>query len=273
MNNSVSRFEQLKRNFEHDYALFLENGDASVYADSVQALALGVAYSVVNKCIDPQRKQGKSTGQNPAMIALKRGLAADNALLDNTRRANNAATRYRYNSKGNLVYEIVDPIQNEAAAKLIEECLTDGIDLQYAAVAELIDLAKTHASNGGGWLDKTYTTQKLDKRVYIRTADNAKWQDIDTCPIVEVYRAVRELVSGSRAIKADLSGYTYIEGMADGLEPVYIRMGKYEDTGSTDTHGNYSADSTTANTIEDLVVEMNLTKRQMQVLRYRLKGF
>ena len=78
-----SAFETVKRNYETALA---QGKDT---AQELTALATAVAYSVINKCIDPQRKTAaqrdtaSNTGFSPAMVALKRGIAADLATLDN----------------------------------------------------------------------------------------------------------------------------------------------------------------------------------------------
>ena len=78
-NTAKSRpdFEQVKRNYENALA----SGKDST--QELTALATAVAYSVLNKCIDPQRKTAadretvSDNGYNPALVQLKRGIAAD----------------------------------------------------------------------------------------------------------------------------------------------------------------------------------------------------
>lgn len=85
-NTAKSRpdFEQVKRNYE----TALASGKDST--QELTALATAVAYSVLNKCIDPQRKTAadretvSDNGYNPALVQLKRGIAADLATLDTT---------------------------------------------------------------------------------------------------------------------------------------------------------------------------------------------
>lgn len=106
-NTAKSRpdFEQVKRNYE----TALASGKDST--QELTALATAVAYSVLNKCIDPQRKTAadretvSDNGYNPALVQLKRGIAADLATLDNLRTATNKATRTAYNADGDLTTE------------------------------------------------------------------------------------------------------------------------------------------------------------------------
>ena len=68
-------FETVKRSFEQAFA---SGGD---YSAELLDLSTAVAYSVLNKCLDPQRKtavdreQVSDNGQNPALLAVKRGIA------------------------------------------------------------------------------------------------------------------------------------------------------------------------------------------------------
>ncbi len=75
-NTAKSRpdFEQVKRNYET--ALAKAGGQ---HAGIDPTLQTAVAYSVLNKCIDPQRKTAadretvSDNGYNPALVQLKRG--------------------------------------------------------------------------------------------------------------------------------------------------------------------------------------------------------
>ena len=122
-NTAKSRpdFEQVKRNYE----TALASGKDST--QELTALATAVAYSVLNKCIDPQRKTAadretvSDNGYNPALVQLKRGIAADLATLDNLRTATNKATRTAYNADGDLTTETVDKDAEKAVAALVGE--------------------------------------------------------------------------------------------------------------------------------------------------------
>ena len=138
-------FEQVKRNYEHALA----SGKDST--QELTALATAVAYSVLNKCIDPQRKTAadretvSDNGYNPALVQLKRGIAADLATLDNLRTATNKATRTAYNADGDLTTETVDKDAEKAVAALVGETLSDGIDLVNAAALAILEQAAEHA--------------------------------------------------------------------------------------------------------------------------------
>lgn len=266
-------FEQAKRKYENALA-----SGADTTAE-LTTLATAIAYSVLNKCIDPQRKTARDrdtvsdSGQNPALIQVKRGIAADLAVLDNTRRNANSATRVTHNANGDTITEVADKNAATALAALIGETLTDGIDLVQTAALALIEQAAEHAS-GGEWLDTPYTIRRLSKRVYIQRADSAAYKDVTTTPIQEVYRAVRKAVQDSRAMQIDpRNGYTYIEDLtADGLETIYHRLQKWVDLGGYDCNGNYTTDRQTVADYETIATQLELTDRQAQILHLRMQG-
>lgn len=272
-NTKTTAFENIKRNYEAAIA----SGNDSTH--ELMALATAVAYSVVNKCIDPQRKNAQQqnaasdSGYNPVMVELKKGIAADIALLKNTQRAANSATALSYNADGDLLTVTADKDAADALVNLMSVTLTDGIDLVQTAALAILEQAAEHA-NGEKWLDKKYTIRRLSRRVYIRMEDSAAYKDDITTPIQEIYRAVRHAIQDSRAVQTDpRNGYSYIEDMTvDGLEIIYRRMGKYIDMGGYDCNGNYTTDRQAAADYETLVASLNLTDRQAQVLRLRMQG-
>ena len=266
-------FDTVKRAYE----TALATGKDS--ADELTALATAVAYSVLNKCIDPQRKAApqretvSATGYNPALVQLKHGIAADLATLDNLRTATNKATRTAYNADGDLTTETVDKDAEKAVAALVGETLSDGIDLVNAAALAILEQAAEHADPAAPWLDTPYTTRRLSRRVYIRTEDSRAYRDETTTPIQEVYRAVRQAVQDSRATQTDpRNGYTYIEDSENGLETIYYRLHKYADLGGYNCDGNYTADRQTVEDYETTVARLDLTDRQAQILRFRMQG-
>ena len=281
-NDSTTRkdFETVKRTFEQALA---SGGD---YAAPLYDLATAVAYSVVNKCIDPQRKtaaekdSASDSGCSPLMLELKQGIGTDRRTLDSTRRNANAATRVIFNADGDCITETVDKDAAAALASLLGESITDGFDVVQEAAAALLEQAADHA-NGENWLDRPYTVRRLSRRVYIRLEDSAAYREDETTPIQEVYKAVRRYIQNSRAMRTDpRNGYSYIEdcavdpstGDVDPLETIYRRLGKYADLGGYDCNGNYTTDRQTVDDCAALVQKMDLTDRQAQVLKLRLQG-
>lgn len=266
-------FDTVKREFEQ---AMNAGGD---YSAPLFDLATAVAYSVLNKCLDPQRKTAPArdavsdNGQTPALVDMKRGIFFDRLTLDNTRKTADKATRTAYNDAGDLVTETADKTAAAALARLVGETLSDGIDLVQTAALAILEQAADHAT-GAEWLDKPYSVRRLSRRVYIRLEDSAAYRDEQTTPIQEVYKAVRRAVQESRAVQTDpRNGYTYIDGLTpDGLETIYFRMGKYADIGGEDCNGHYTADRQTVEDYAATVERLNLTDRQAEVLRLRMQG-
>lgn len=289
---TVNAFDVLKRDYETAYTT-----DPAASGDKLTALAAAIAYSVVGKLIDPQRKTAaerqtvSASGLSPAMVDLRRGIAADRSLLDGTRRTVNAATAIVYNADGDAVRTVVDADADRAAATLIDQCLTDGIDLVQTAALALWEQSTERAA-GTGWLDTPYTVRRLSRRVYIQLDDSAAYREIETTPIQEAFRAVRHAVENSRAVQTDpRNGYMYLEELtADGLDTIYRRLGRYADVGGYAVNGHVSdmagapagygtgdglctADGETARSMAELVAALNLTAKQARVLKYRLQGY
>lgn len=272
-NETRKDFETVKRTFE---GAFASGGD---YSAPLYDLATAVAYSVINKCIDPQRKaaaekdSATDSGCNPLMIALKQGIAQDRRTLDNTQTAADHATKTAYNADGDAVTVTADKDADKALAALMRETLSDGIDLVQEAAAALLEQAADHAT-GEKWLDAPYTVRRLSRRVYVRLDDSAAYRDETTTPIQEVYKAVRRAVQNSRAVQTDpRNGYTYIEDLtADGLDIIYRRMQKWADIGGYNVDGHYTADYQTAADYNTIVERLELTDRQATIIRLRMQG-
>ena len=269
----VKDFEQVKRDFE----TALNSGKD--YGPQLLDLSTAIAYSVVRKCLDPQRKTAPAryvvsdNGYNPAMDDLRRGIAADVALLDSTQTAADKAIRATLDKDGEPVTVTADKDAETALNALIDRTLTDGIDLVQTAAVALLEQAADHA-DGPGWLDRPYSVRRLSRRVYIRAEDSAAYREEDTAPMREVFRAVRRAVQDSRAVQTDpRNGYTYIEELTvDGLDAIYYRLQKYADLGGYNVNGNYTADRQTMTEYNAIMGKLNLTARQAEVLALRMRG-
>lgn len=270
---STTTFETLKRTFEQAHA------SGNDYTTPLYDLATAIAYSVVNKCIDPQRKTAATretvsdSGYNPAMIELKRGIGHDLRTLEQARYCADVATRTTYNADGDRITETADREAAAALVKLAAEQMTDGIDLVQTAALAILEQAAEHAS-GENWLDSKYTAHRLSRRVYIRLDDSAAYRDDETTPIQEVYREVRRAIQNSRAIATDpRNGYSYLEELtADGLDTIYFRLQKYADLGGYNADGLYTTDRQSVADYETIIEKLELTDRQAQIVRLRMQG-
>ena len=253
------------------------------YSAELTDLATAIAFSVIGKCIDPQRKTAgqldhtDNSGLNPAMLEVRKDIAADRDLLENTRRLSSIAGEKTYNADGDPIPTPAGKDADNALSHVIGERIGDGQDLVQTAVCAILEQAADHATTPH-WLETPYTVKRLARKVYIKATDSAAYRDETTTPIQEVYRAVRRETASSRAVQTDpRNGYTYIEDYTDrdggdGLEVIYHRMSKYADIGGIDCMGNYTADLETAVTCDTLLERLNLTARQATIVQLRMQG-
>ena len=268
------QFNQLKRDYEKAVASGKDT------TKELTALATAIARSVLNKCIDPQRKTAcdrdivSSNGYNPALLKLKHDITADTHILALTADNINKATRLLYNNDGDIESAVVDKQAEAAVNKFIKQSLSDGIDLVQTATAALLEQT-VERGRGEAWLDKPYIVRRLSKRVYIQRSDSAAYTDTETTPMREVFRAVRRYIQNSRAVQIDpRNGYSYIEELTpDELDTVYYRLGKYIDLGNLDNNGNYTTATADVDRYEAILTKLNLTDRQAQILKLRLQGY
>ena len=146
------------------------------------------------------------------------------------------------------------------------------------------------------WIETPYTIRRLKKRVYIKEESSVAWEDKEITPISAVYAAVREVVDKSRAMQTDpRNGYLYLEDMAKddeaadptaaALETIYRRLDKFADlggyaaTGHFDNHGNtthcgnYTVNAGAVADYDGIIARLNLTERQAEIIRYRMRGY
>lgn len=247
------------------------------------------------KTIDPQRKAAaeretvSNSGMNPALVALRRGIAADFDTLDKIAAAGKAFA-IKYTADGDPESVCIDA--DAAAADFNGYAMTDGIDLvQEAAAAILEETAKATErvlaigkSLPLNYFEAAYTVRRLKRKTVIHSTDSAAWETVETTPIQEVYRAVRRAIANSRAVQTDpRNGYSYIEELtadpeSGALETLYIRLGKYADLGgyTVDSNGaetHYTTDRQSLTDYESTLSALNLSDRQATIVSLRMRGY
>lgn len=155
--------------------------------------------------------------------------------------------------------------------------LTDGKNA--LTVEELNAVLHRHRLPGvTDWTEHTHTESRIKRKVLFKTTDTAAWEEVETTPIQEAFRAARTGIANSRAVSADpRSKCVYIEDLTTDPdhtkeEAVYIRMGKYADLGGYDTQGNYTSGFQYAVDYETAIEKLNLTDRQAHIIRMRMQG-
>lgn len=280
-------FTDLLRQYEKEY----NNDKTSVaFSNVLDELATAVAYSVIKKCLDPQRKGRKdgevsNSGCNAQLDEVKRSIYRDKNTLKNIDYSCKEAYITTYNEDGDRVTKTKDSDYRHAYNKLTQQTLGDGLDLVHVAMVALLDESEKADRTKENFLENTYKARRLKKKVWIKSADSVNgWETVETSPIKEVYKAVRREVSNSRSLNIDPSnGYLYLEDLATDEESneettIYRRLNKFSDLAGnvTDYSGAVTfetVDSASVDKYENMVDALELTARQAKVLELRMGGY
>ena len=280
-------FTDLLRQYEKEY----NNDKTSVaFSNVLDELATAVAYSVIKKCLDPQRKgrkdgQVSNSGCNTQLDEVKRSIYRDKNTLANIDYSCTQAHTTVYNEDGDRQTKTKDSDYRYAYNKLSQQTLGDGLDLVHVAMVALLDESEKADRTRENFLENTYEVRRLKKKVWIKSADSVNgWETVETSPIREAYKAVRREVANSRSLNIDPSnGYLYLEDLATDEESseettIYRRLNKFSDLAGnvTDYNGAVTfetVDSASVDKYENMVDALELTARQAKVLELRMGGY
>ena len=256
---------------------------------TLNALSTAVCYSVLKKCIDPQRKkaleQGKpsNSGCNQTLVKLWMELAAANRYAEQLLYCTRNAEKFEFNANGDAISIVIDKDVADKLNKLIDERMNDSNDLlQECMLSILLEINKQKCNKQSVDLERPYNIKVLSKRIYLNFEDTPEYRHKETTPIQEVFKAVRRVLINNRSLCIDSRcKYSYIQEVATDdngfLDTVYYRCGKYADIGgyAKDFNGVetlYSVENEQVYTMEKMVKSLNLTARQAQILKLRLEG-
>lgn len=287
--NTSNNFDELLRQYEMNYLLD-PNGEA--FTETLTTVAKIITHSVLRKCID--------VSHNVSLMEVKRDIVKDSNSLETIARANKELYSLAYNEDGDLIRvtngeEYVTRRYNDGREKRMKkvntleagynketrERLGDGLDLVNVAIATLLEQTHKHGPN----LEEKYTVRRLKRKVYIKLEDSVNgWEEVETTPIQETFKAVRRAIENSRAIATDpRNGYSYLEDIAKDSETgeetsVYRRLDRYSDLGgyAVDSNGRrtlYSAAEDIVDSMDELLEVLNLSERQATILKLRLRGY
>lgn len=297
-----TNFETLLTNFE---TLHINAPHSTEYNNTLQELSTAIAYSVLRKVIDPQRYNTQSdnvsnSGFNSQLVNMKNVLYRDTQSLKNINVLEPLCIGHTLNDNGDDVTVITDKSLYEGYNKLVSHVLSDGMDLVQVASLALLEQCSSELVNDSepGFIAKPYYVTRLKKKIVIKKEDSKNgYETVATTPIQEVYRKVRKYIQDNKSLQIDPKNmYTYIDlddsNDSDSENRIYKRLDKYADLGGVSissgfntventvinhvdsTHGGlYTADSATVDTIEKLIDKLELTSRQAQVLKLRLRGY
>lgn len=297
----TTNFETLLTNFE---TLHINAPHSTEYSDTLQKLSTAIAYSVLRKVIDPQRYNTQSdnvsnSGFNSQLVNMKNVLYRDIQSLKNVNVIEPLCISHTLNDSGDDVTIITDRALYDGYNKLINHVLSDGMDLVQVASLALLEQCNSELVDDSepGFIEKPYYITRLKKKIVIKKEDSKNgYETIATTPIQEVYRKVRKYIQDNKSLQTDPKNmYTYIELDSDTNDDenrIYKRLDKYADLGGVSissgyntventvinhvdsTHGGlYTADSATVDATERLIDKLELTSRQAQVLKLRLRGY
>lgn len=280
-------FTDLLRQYEKEY----NNDKTSVaFSNVLDELATAVAYSVIKKCLDPQRKGRKdgevsNSGCNTQLDEVKRSIYRDKNTLAKIDYSCKQAFVTVYNEDGDRQTKTKDSDYRYAYNKLSQQTLGDGLDLVHVAMVALLDESEKADRTKENYLENTYEVRRLKKKVWIKSEDSVNgWETVETSPIKEVYKAVRREVANNRSLNIDPSnGYLYLEDLATDEESneettIYRRLNKFSDLAGnvTDFNGAVKFETVDANSVTDydtMVEELELTARQTKILELRMGGY
>jgi len=310
MNEAVSR----KQAFSDLQAAFAKAYGTTEQEHTEVALAMATCYAVLNKLhkAGGQAKEGKTSTLAHASWAQ---YAIIDALRVDLRRADRALQALKawdeetgglaYDKSGYLVPHFAQgrgkvvgqragkPTLHYTGGKDYNAVLhtLDGEGLALLSVACIALEEETQAQLARGEEVNPaapYKRKKLSRKVYIQDDPSSlQWEEEETSPIRETFRAVRRYIQAQKGVTACINGFSYLckEAAAESgrLETYYVRMAKYLDVGS---HGSklyqdgrpgdlYTASEAEAEAMEKAVESLveGMTPRQAQVLRYLLQGY
>ena len=173
----------------------------------------------------------------------------------------------------------IDIVHYKAIATLATEIQGEGVDILNTAIVALLDETKKYINdtNDIGYFDivKTPLVKKeLSKKVYIRLNDSKAYRYRRTTVLQECFRAVRRFIGDSKNMAILQNGYSYIDMYdTETLDIYYYRCNKYADIGGYDTNGAYTVSAKDVRDINDIISLLNLTDKQLQILKLRLSGY
>lgn len=267
---------------------------AQATVQAITALAQSVAYSIIRKCSDPQRKtdidkqRASNSGCNPSMIRLHNDLSHALHMYRACDNANAQPAHITYNKDGDPKIT-TDSGTLSALDEYALDSVGDGYDIVQAACLAIWSALQAQAERDPDKktdLQRHYTARKLTAHVvrYDTDADDIAqlWADDDRVPIVDIYRHVRRYIGAQSPVNIDpRNTYSYIDDVAHdpdtgALDVIYRRAHKCADIGGytvTDNGavGVYTVDMDSADNYYSTIHALGLTAAQLQVLRLRMR--
>lgn len=264
--------------------------------ETMQAVGQWSTFSVLKKLrtVGGQVNENDPTpSYNPVPVQLTRDLVSDLANIDRRKYAVENDHEIQINKDGDPVTVFND--LHKATPSILAENLTDAYDLlQTALLTVWTETVKVITDRPADLDDHFMTTpvtvRRLRKKVYIKDdpTDPTLWETIQTTPVQIVFKAVRREIENNRSVQVN-NKYVYIDDLAsdptdpDHTEKVYRRLDRLTasltaDNMTVDLDGRPVETLTTADPVSvtdttALLTALNLTTRQMTVLKYMIDGY
>jgi len=219
-------------------------------------IAKMAAYSVVGKCIDPHKKDGRGNPTGDYRVMLEKIRASIGHDL-------NTAQNIELNAS---------------------EAMGDGMDLVQEAFLQILEEAeKQHTETVD--MEKKYTVHELKKKVWIKEPDSSAFVDVEKTPITEVYKSVRRIIASNGGVIVAQNGFSYLSEFEHDDETgketeYYRRLPRYSDLGgevvdsiSKASTRIYQVEKQEVDYLDDILAKLKLTERQKQILALRYKGY
>lgn len=287
--NDEFTYEEFLRRYEWAYYM------SSDYSAELHQLATVCTFSVINKLLDPTgrtatvptaggryrddytpvegKKEKKVPSYNGQMSRIKFSTIDDLRLLENTTYAVENSTVLKLDSAGEYIREkVINKRLAKSVNKLISCALSDGYDIIHEATLAILEESTKHATPDRGWIEAPYARRKPTHVVYKDDSEIGYTWEMVT-PIQMVYRRIRRYVQSVRSVKFDPKNtFLYIDSTdPETLEKIYFRIGRYIDMGA-ETDVGYTVNAHYVDTYRDILSRLNLTDRQAEIIRHRMRG-
>lgn len=230
--------------------------------------------ALASQCVNATLNKIYSASGNYKIELIRRQFWHDLLAQKDMQHLDNNAYSYEYNKDGELVF-----VENTQLSKQASEILSisfgNGMDLLNVAIMTILEQEQEHPD-----LLETYKIKTLDKRVVIRENDSAKWVEKDTSALHEVFLAIRREVEVHQSTKGT-DKYIYLDELVEdeegNSEVAYRRLHSnniYATLDGVVKNSTYATvDTKTVNDIDKVIKNLNLSAREMQILKLRIKGY
>lgn len=266
--------------------MYIENGYTIPTNDeTLYTLSKAIAFSVIKKLIE--------VSADKTMMTLRGETVKNFALLDNLNKRAKTDTLATFDSNGNIKCEITDKEYTKAVEKVLNDSLSQGVDIIHQASISILEEVKTIQQKNGkkplkvGFMLEPYESRKTNGKTFaINGKKSVEWETVEVLPIRNIFKSVRAYIQNNKSVKAVINGYSYIESLSidnesDEVEKIYYRLQKYADLGEivTDFNGKEVAYTTTAEEVEqykkslaDLIIKAHLDQKHIDYINCRLSG-